>query len=987
MSILKPAALAYLEIESNLPNFDDPEADVLEYTLDRSSLEYDFELSQKSYALAINAISALGTNRPVFFKEAAVCLARRAMQPPLVVDGGPLSQSAILALSSQLRASCLTLLRNSLSVTQNSHDILFRALKSFDMEVQAEKALSMAKQATALKTAGRAARNRANMYYEWDASDSDRLTRRQRETDDALAKMRAAKAARGLGHGIQLPTSMSDAVELILANLMHLPSKRPQTAKASKIAMTLDSIVDAVMTNGASLSHEEGQWYERDGSSAWTIELQGTEVRYAFDGLIQKSIESKAESEGKDDERTTKRRKVFFEQGEAASSSAVHRIIQASINTRSHAIRKLGSQLASRLAFVLQGTKPTSSLDEQLLMAKESVESISKRVDEETLRCLKQFVSRCPHVAASLVVDAMPSAFKENSFSMGETVLNEAFLQCCSIDMNGQTKESFADYDFSLSLYVAAMVYAGEISNQKPADVDRKKAATDAVLKLQRTLPQLPRLTSTSMLLLVSMCDIDEISKKATAAQRQPAMSQDFIAAAAALHAAKVAAEKRAKAVLIILKDIALQRDSKTIRESIVQSAVGVAAGRLPCTQKIQDLALNLVVNVLFSHSDGMSDMVVAATVAELERASNEAIASYEGIQKANKEAEGKDESLSKNPLAPCSDKEKILMEQMRGPAVMYMAICVRRPELIGKLFELSSLSKADALSKAVRASMGKLSKASAARHGNSSIALKVAEMCGRQELPMLLSFLESLAKSGDTSNHDQIQEVIEACFKIQEMKQSEDMTKDPRFIIPVVPYMLRKELVAHLPSFVVADDNVFLAALVHMGDRLGRQALLFREEPDEDQPTLRGLTLCEQLVFLHRLDFSACSLPQKRYLAAIKICLEDEETFNDQVVMSALDQMSGSFLTGEQKLPLAFMRTCILVCSQHESLHSWICHELLPRLVEGKIYEDARQWEGWMRCAHMLENNTETGVTSAYAISKLPLEQVTQYRAKWERR
>jgi Symplekin tight junction protein C terminal len=168
------------------------------------------------------------------------------------------------------------------------------------------------------------------------------------------------------------------------------------------------------------------------------------------------------------------------------------------------------------------------------------------------------------------------------------------------------------------------------------------------------------------------------------------------------------------------------------------------------------------------------------------------------------------------------------------------------------------------------------------------------------------------------------------------------------------------------------------------MGDRVGRQALLFREEPDEENPSLHGMTLCEQLVYLHRLDFSAAGLPQKRYLAAIKLCLEDDEVYNDRVLMSALDEMSGLFLTGSEKLPLAFMRTNILVCTKHESLHSWICHVLLPRLVEGRIWSDPRQWEGWMRCAHMLEKSGDPGVSSVEAIEKLPPEQLMQYRTKW---
>lgn len=87
--------------------------------------------------------------------------------------------------------------------------------------------------------------------------------------------------ARDLGNGIQLPTSMVDSIELILANLTHLPAKRPIAApsKASSAAkrkstepITLDFVVDAIITNGASLAQEEGRWYSRDGGTAWVAD-------------------------------------------------------------------------------------------------------------------------------------------------------------------------------------------------------------------------------------------------------------------------------------------------------------------------------------------------------------------------------------------------------------------------------------------------------------------------------------------------------------------------------------------------------------------------------------------------------------------------------------------------------------------------------------------------------------------------------------------
>ena len=137
VSILKPAALAFLELESTL-------GDNIKTEFDYSRFEFDFRLNQKSYALTVNAMSALASNRPSFFREAALCLARRTVRPPTEEEAGVLTAIGRKAVASQLRASCLTLLRNMLSVSTNAFEVLQNALKEVDMEAQANKALSMA---------------------------------------------------------------------------------------------------------------------------------------------------------------------------------------------------------------------------------------------------------------------------------------------------------------------------------------------------------------------------------------------------------------------------------------------------------------------------------------------------------------------------------------------------------------------------------------------------------------------------------------------------------------------------------------------------------------------------------------------------------------------------------------------------------------------------------------------------------------------------
>jgi symplekin len=131
-------------------------------SLDRNSLDYDFLLSQKSYSLVINAISIIAVNRPIFYKESATSLTWRTMDPPSMnepaIANGMMTKPGVATIQSHLKASCLTLLRNTLSVSsgESISSLLLSALSSdlVGMKVQAEKALRMASQNAALKTAG-----------------------------------------------------------------------------------------------------------------------------------------------------------------------------------------------------------------------------------------------------------------------------------------------------------------------------------------------------------------------------------------------------------------------------------------------------------------------------------------------------------------------------------------------------------------------------------------------------------------------------------------------------------------------------------------------------------------------------------------------------------------------------------------------------------------------------------------------------------------
>lgn len=587
VSILKPAALAFLELESTFVE------STVKTEIDFSRWDFDFRLNQKSYALTVNAMSSLALNRPSFFREAALCLSRRTVRPPTEEEGGLLTPNGRKAVASQLRASCLTLLRNILSVSTNSFELLHAALKDADMEAQADKALSMAKQANSLRTAGRAARNRANIYYEWDTSGGEgRATKRQREQDDALAAMRKKKAARGLGSGIQLPVNMSEAVELVLANLGHLPNSRPTAAaRARKAPVTLDFVIDAIMTAGASLSQEEGRWYDRDGGAAWDVDLETADGRFKPSAKFLETIQCtqgiKAETE-QENQTLVKRRDLYHEQCLSAASDAVGRIMFNASFSRSKKLADFGNQIGSRLAFILKKAPAPENMRPVLSLAKENSSLIGKKLNKESADQAERFVENYPLAASALSLDAAPldqGKLTETDISLVSRSLSEALLY-----HDREEIDETMLYDSGLNVFVASAVSASIQANEKPSDQNRKKAATRITSALQRMLIKLPRLTKSSLILLTSICDIEDITKKAAELQRKS--SQENVAAASAANAAKVAAEKRATAVLLILRDIAFQRDDQETRLAAVECAVGIASGRYPSIHVIQEKAL-----------------------------------------------------------------------------------------------------------------------------------------------------------------------------------------------------------------------------------------------------------------------------------------------------------------------------------------------------------------------------------------------------------
>lgn len=507
----------------------------------------------------------LATNRPTFFGDSASCLARRAIDPP-TVETSTLIKAATMSVKSHLRASCLTLLRNALSVTSGSSDTLHKALSSdiCGMKIQADKALRMAEQAASLKTAGRAARNRAAVFYQWEGGATSEMdtvgSKRKRAGENKLEQMRAAKAARGLGGGIQLPKNMPDACELILINLANIPSSRAAAIvgdKKSKVQhekrsrpFTFDYFVDAIMTNGASLASNENRWYGRDGGDAWVMDISTlvsedeaeeddedevmtaksrkkslVPVTFSLDVKTGNAASAAKKGESNDDV------KLFRDQCQVAAADAFERILKRSRHVRDPSVADFGNQIAAKMAWSLNSIKPLRGLKESGDLAVEGITTASKK-REKTGEEMKTFANKFPLVASCIQFDVDMNAQTDSvtsesnvlnpSSSLVQRIINEAFiLEDVKASKSSEDKVDNKLYENTLDLYIATVLQACDKADEKPMDNNRKKIASAAASSLSKDLSLLPSISENSLELASLLCDIDGITKKAIEASRK----------------------------------------------------------------------------------------------------------------------------------------------------------------------------------------------------------------------------------------------------------------------------------------------------------------------------------------------------------------------------------------------------------------------------------------------------------------------------------
>jgi symplekin len=983
--MLKPALLSFLAADSSD---------------DYSNMQFDWKMNQKEFAIAVNAFAITGSSRTSTFPTVAHTISRLTKDPPKETPGG-LTKAGMLSTKSAITASALKLLRSPISVASNTGMTLLGALTDAGLESQAEKAFGVAKQQEKLRNSSRAARNRANLMYTWEDADTVGSKRKQ-QAEDAIAKIRASKMAKGLGNGIQFPHSMSDMVDLIMLNIEHIePTDMPLST-----TKTLDFLVDAIQSGGRSLMVDESRWYENAGGVSWHVVSDEDNAAADF----QYEVDDKAVTSSKD---------MFADQCKIAAGDAFSRLIASgrqsaknlalvnfggntdegrkfaarnvptAANTAvtgaeggnvkwSADLEELRDSLASRLAWTLKSTLPRGDLAVANALVGKAIEDVAEEEggEGERAKAMLKMSEEYPLVASCFARDLLaPSISSRDTASLSSRLLYERYA--AEFD---EKKEDGAlpSYDTAVDVLTASVSHLCKVAQglQKtgqshlPSEPTRRYIANTAVTQLTKNMSVAPVLSESSLknlsgIVVAPEAPVEDKTKRTSISER------------ASIRAKNAAADKRAKTTLKALMNVCFKRTSHETRLETVRKAVSIAAGGVPATPATADDAMKLVVNRMFSRSDDLQAMVIEAAEDALEKSAQLAIDKYDEILNANEEKRGEMSDYSEyiDPLAPFSDVEKEVFERTRRAVMLFLALCLHKVELFSKLLQVGSREKADVLNKAIRKELPKFAKSAGKKHGEAETALAVAKTASAQETPLLLALLDNLAPS--EANVIPPASLVEACIEIQKTRPIEEGDNagelDGRYIIPIVSSLERKELTARLPEFLNSGDVIFQAALARMRERLDPYYNKYR---DEEESTLLGMSSCEQLVLLHEMDFAAAGLPQRRYLDAIGLLIKDDTVFSDRVLLASLEHMTVKFSKDTSKpLPLAFMRTVNMTIGKHNTLFAYLCNTLLRRLAECKIWEHPRQWEGWMRAASMLaKDESPNSISCILALPQEPL-------------
>ena len=191
----------------------------------------------------------------------------------------------------------------------------------------------------------------------------------------------------------------------------------------------------------------------------------------------------------------------------------------------------------------------------------------------------------------------------------------------------------------------------------------------------------------------------------------------------------------------------------------------------------------------------------------------------------------------------------------------------------------------------------------------------------------------------------------------------------DPRFLIPILPDLVKSEIIKFLPRVVTImasdkpEDRATIKAVFTSIVTMPAQGF---GSISTNLPRVRSSELLSPVELMSLLHHSEREIGLKTTAEAIRICFGMTDIFRSEVLGAVLN-----LILEEPNLPVLFMRTAIMAVRTYKSLSSYISTIFLSRLITKKVWQQTLLWDGFVLCAK------QTAPASFGALIQLPKEQL----------
>ena len=256
----------------------------------------------------------------------------------------------------------------------------------------------------------------------------------------------------------------------------------------------------------------------------------------------------------------------------------------------------------------------------------------------------------------------------------------------------------------------------------------------------------------------------------------------------------------------------------------------------------------------------------------------------------------------------------------VRRRLLLYMALCPRRPQLLGRPLALYGGATAAAQESILK-----------------QLSLLMPHVPADFHAEPLVSLIEGAPPESTPAAQRMVQVVAELgspppALLAGLLRLVRARTHDARALAPLLPYLSSSQTVEALPELLRLPSASLKQAL----------ALLMHASPPPLPPT-------QLLLALHSIDLEAEGLALKSAIDGVQACIAERSVFTQTEVAAALQQ-----LVDADPIPLLAMRTLIQGILYHPKLAEFAAGTLLRRLAQRRIWEKERLWVGFLKACHV---------------------------------